>query len=92
VALANHFGQAGGWAEGNFDGSATVDFADFVMLANHFGMQLGGLNLVVSAEEREAFDAAAERLTATAVPEPCSLGVLGAGVNLALLGRRRGRR
>jgi hypothetical protein len=37
VALADHFGQAGGWMAGDFDGDQTVQFADFVLLAENFG-------------------------------------------------------
>jgi hypothetical protein len=37
VALANHFGQAGGWGDGDFDADGVVQFNDFTLLANHFG-------------------------------------------------------
>jgi hypothetical protein len=37
VALANGFGNVGGWGEGDFDGSGDVQFPDFVLLADNFG-------------------------------------------------------
>lgn len=37
LPLATHFGQPGGWAEGDFDGSGDVRFLDFVLLATNFG-------------------------------------------------------
>ncbi len=37
VALADSFGQRGGWAEGDFDGNGKVEFPDFVLLAENFG-------------------------------------------------------
>lgn len=45
LALANGFGQEGGWANGNFGSSdrnanaSTVSFLDFVTLANNFGFE-----------------------------------------------------
>jgi hypothetical protein len=37
VILSQHFGQTGGWNEGNFGGGATVDFADFAVVSQNFG-------------------------------------------------------
>jgi hypothetical protein len=37
TALAEHFGQSGGWADGDFDGDGFVSFADFVLLIDNFG-------------------------------------------------------
>jgi hypothetical protein len=38
VSLADHYGQEGGWGEGDFDGSSLVGFPDFTLLANSYGM------------------------------------------------------
>ncbi|HUB24149.1 MAG TPA: fibronectin type III domain-containing protein [Tepidisphaeraceae bacterium] len=35
--IAQYFGQAGGWDEGNFTYGSTVDFGDFQLLAQDFG-------------------------------------------------------
>jgi hypothetical protein len=40
VFLANNFGSVGSWQMGNFTGTPTVDFDDFVVLANNFSMKL----------------------------------------------------
>lgn len=36
-ALASHFYQEGGWADGDFDGKAGVDLLDLSVLANYWG-------------------------------------------------------
>lgn len=36
LALANHFGGPGSWAEGDFDGDGHIRFLDFLALANNF--------------------------------------------------------
>ncbi|MEX2188999.1 MAG: lamin tail domain-containing protein [Pirellulales bacterium] len=43
ATLAAHFGGPGGWADGNFDGSATgVALADLAMLQGNLGFGIGG--------------------------------------------------
>ena len=37
LALANGFGESGGWANGDFDGNGEVSFLDFLALAENFG-------------------------------------------------------
>ena len=37
LALAEGFGQLGGWAEGDFNADGTVGFPDFLILAENFG-------------------------------------------------------
>jgi hypothetical protein len=37
VIVSNHYGQAGGWTEGNFTGGPTVDFASYVSVSNNYG-------------------------------------------------------
>ena len=37
LALAERFGQPGGWSDGDFDLNNTVDFADFLKLSINFG-------------------------------------------------------
>ena len=37
LVLSQHFGAAGGWAQGDFDGSGQIGFADFLILSEHFG-------------------------------------------------------
>ena len=40
LALAENFGQDGGWAEGDFDGDGQVAFNDFLALAENFGQSV----------------------------------------------------
>ena len=58
LALANSFGQTGGWAEGEFNGDGTIRFDDFVTLAQNFR-----LSAAASAEPTTF---------ASSVPEPSS--------------------
>ena len=37
LALAENFGEAGGWERGDFSGDGQVDFLDFLSLAENFG-------------------------------------------------------
>lgn len=37
LALSAGFGNAGGWAEGDFDGNGQVEFPDFLALSGNFG-------------------------------------------------------
>ena len=37
LALAENFGEAGDWDQGDFDGNGEVDFLDFLALAENFG-------------------------------------------------------
>ena len=37
LILASHYGQPGGWADGEFSGGGTVDFADLLILAQNYG-------------------------------------------------------
>ena len=37
LALAENFGETGGWAQGDFSGNGEVDFLDFLALAENFG-------------------------------------------------------
>ena len=37
LVLSANFGQAGGWADGDFDGNGIVDFPDFLLLSANFG-------------------------------------------------------
>ena len=36
LVLSQHFGEPGGWAQGDFNGDSTVDFADFLTLSANF--------------------------------------------------------
>jgi hypothetical protein len=48
LALSENFGQAAGWAGGDFDGSGTTDFDDFLNLALNFGA--GEINVAAVPE------------------------------------------
>ena len=39
LSLSAHFGDDGGWGEGDFDGSGRVDFGDFLVMSENFGGQ-----------------------------------------------------
>lgn len=47
MALSGRFGEGGGWAEGDFDGSGEVTFLDFLMLASNFSGDADSLNAAV---------------------------------------------
>jgi hypothetical protein len=76
IVLA-HYGQSGGWAQGEFTGSGTVDINDLTIVLAHYG-QSGN------------YGPSAPGLAA--VPEPASLGLLSAAIAAAalLLRRKRG--
>jgi len=81
-ALAGAFGttEGGAWIEGDFTGDGAIDFLDLSALAGNFG------NSASLAADLEA--AGLGEFTASLVPEPGSLALLGLG-GLALLRRRR---
>ena len=37
LALSDHFGASGGWAQGDFDGNGEINFPDFLALSANFG-------------------------------------------------------
>lgn len=79
LALANNFGQTGGWADGEFNGDGTVRFNDFVALAQNYG-----LSAAASAEPTTF---------ASSVPEPSSsLYTFLVPIVGVIMFRRRGRK
>jgi len=98
--LAQYFGKAGGWDEGNFTYGTSVDFGDFQELAQDFGDNAG----VVTAGQFASLNSFAAQFGDTlvpnadgvgfqvvSVPEPVSAGIF-AIAGLGLLGRRQRRR
>ena len=82
TALARHYGQTAGWAQGDFDQDGKTDFNDLVILARHYGQTLTGSELAslgpsFRADVAEAF---------AVIPEPGALRIL---VLATLLNRRR---
>jgi hypothetical protein len=57
VILSNHYGQPGGWAEGNFTGAPTVDFSSFVVLSNNFGKTFDPLQVGSTSFQDSGLDA-----------------------------------
>jgi autotransporter-associated beta strand protein len=94
--LAQYFGKAGGWDEGNFKYGATVNFGDFQLLAQDFGDTNGGLSASEMASLNNFAAQFGDALVANpgggfslvSVPEPASIGLL-AIVGIGLLARRR---
>ena len=37
LQLSEHFGESGGWSEGDFDGNGVIEFGDFLDLSSNFG-------------------------------------------------------
>jgi fibronectin-binding autotransporter adhesin len=98
--LAQYFGQAGGWDQGDFTYSGLVSFGDFQLLAQDFGSTDGGLtagelaslnNFAAQFGDRLVANANAVGFQLVSVPEPATAGLL-AAAGIGLLGRRRRRR
>ena len=91
-ALAGNFGQSTGkvWVDGDFDYDGGVSINDFNLLAGNFGQTLpasgdafaGLLAFAAAHNDLAAFEAV------TGVPEPTTIGLMGA-VGVAALRRRR---
>jgi len=79
TALAAHFGAAGGWAQGDFNGDVAVSLDDFTILAANFGFVSAGDVPLPNG----SFVA-----RGAAVPEPGAMALLAIGVG-GLLSRRR---
>jgi hypothetical protein len=85
VMLAQHYGTAGTWTDGDFDHSGTIDFADLVMLAQNYN---SGSALTSTIEGTSVNFAADWALAQSLVPEPTTLS---AAVGLVMLASRRRR-
>jgi autotransporter-associated beta strand protein len=90
--LAGNFGKTSGqfWINGDFDYNGNVNVADLADLAGNFGKDLTSAGF--GGASASAVPAAAEVSAAAgaAVPEPASLGIIGA-MSLGLLARRQRR-
>ncbi len=76
LTFARSYGDTdAGWGNGDFDGDRSVTFGDFILLSRNYG---------------DTFTPT-RPLTATAVPEPQALGLLMAGLTVALLCSRNNR-
>lgn len=90
-ALLDRGAAAGlsGWQNGDFDYSGTVDSNDYMLIDTSYGMSTGVLSPQLLTEREAQFGSAYVAALTAAVPEPASVGLLGAGLMLA--GRRRRR-
>jgi fibronectin-binding autotransporter adhesin len=97
--LAQYFGKAGTWDQGNFAYGPTITFGDFQMLAQDFGSTSGGLTAgevsslqSFAAQFGEQLEPNADGVgfTLVSVPEPASIGLV-AAAGLGMLARRRRR-
>lgn len=78
LAVSRSFGSPDkGWADGDFDGDREVTFGDFLIVSQNFG--------------RIFEPQAALSTSVTAIPEPGGLHLVGVGLTLFLLARRRRR-
>ena len=78
-ALSGGFGTAGGWDEGNFTGGATIGAADVSTLSGNFN----GTSASPGTAPVLPLSAAGS------VPEPTSVVLVGLGLSMLGLGRRR---
>lgn len=85
VTLARSYGQAGGWAQGDFDGDMSVGFDDLLILARNYGRSLSAAQL---AQFDPSFRADVEAAFAN-VPEPSILAALPLVTGVLLLRVRR---
>jgi hypothetical protein len=97
--LAEYFGSAGGWDEGNFTYGSTIDWSDFQLLATNVGDnvsdftagQIAAINgFAASFGDEFVANPNGAGFALLAVPEPASAGVM-ATAALGLLARRRAR-
>jgi len=89
IDLASHFNGSGGWQEGDLNYDGVVTISDFIDLASNFNTSYSGEVFPISAEDQQTLSNFAASIGAS-VPEPGTLGVIGA-LAFGLLGRRRRR-
>jgi autotransporter-associated beta strand protein len=75
---------ATGWFNGDFNYDGVVNGSDYTLIDNAFNTQGASLSVQIAAATAQV----ASTTTASAVPEPAALGILGVGV-AGLLARRR---
>jgi hypothetical protein len=95
--LADHFGSPGGWGDGNFTYSATIDFGDFQALAANFSA-VDSLSAAELASLNQFAGDFGQTLTPNpdgagfefaSVPEPSPLWLAAAGFALTWRRKRR---
>jgi polygalacturonase len=73
--LAQYFGSAGGWDEGNFNYGGTISFGDYQLLAQNFGQtsSLSAGEIAPSGSSAAVAAASPPAATASSVQEPSDL-------------------
>ena len=90
LILQNNFSTAGTrFDQANFNYDGRTDFNDFLILQNHFGQSIGTAS--APAVTLTEYDEVMAITSASTVPEPAALAILGFGSMMALQRRRNAR-
>ena len=80
-------GSVSGWSNGDFNYDGTVDGSDYALIDNAFNNQTG----TIAAGSAALVASSSAQTAPSAVPEPASVALLGAGAMSLVIRRRSGR-